>query len=264
MKLILLFSFVIIISLVLSVSCVNKEVPVTETYYETEYRQEPYTTTESYENKISHKGDNLLSQSNGGWTYILLNRASNRSINWAVVTALSEYPAVRSLPIQPSGENQRISVSLIKMDSNKLLSCSMANNRSPEGIKLGFKPKALPPDYSERISDCKRYYPFMTHDDCVEAVTGGASSSFDFMEGGRAILRAYSADFSFDELFNTSGWELIHIMSGSSYSVDYMWDEVQIETREVTKYNNVPVQVQKQRTVMQIKKVPFWEAIFSE
>jgi hypothetical protein len=34
---------VVAISLVFTVSCVTKEVPVTETYYETEYRTETYT-----------------------------------------------------------------------------------------------------------------------------------------------------------------------------------------------------------------------------
>jgi hypothetical protein len=41
-KLTLLFPFVMIICLVFSVSCVSKQVEVTETYYETEYRTESY------------------------------------------------------------------------------------------------------------------------------------------------------------------------------------------------------------------------------
>ncbi|GAG28032.1 unnamed protein product, partial [marine sediment metagenome] len=34
------------------------------------------------------------------------------------------------------------------------------------------------------------------------------------------------------------------------------------ETREVTKYRQVPVEVEKQRTVTEYKKVSMWELIF--
>jgi hypothetical protein len=37
---------VVVILLVFTISCISKEVPVTETYSETEYRTETYTTTE--------------------------------------------------------------------------------------------------------------------------------------------------------------------------------------------------------------------------
>jgi hypothetical protein len=261
-KLILLVSFIMIICLVLSVSCVSKEVPVTETYYETEYRQEPYTTTESYEHKISHEGDNLLSKSGGGETYIMLNRVGDRSIKWAIVTASTQYASIRSLAIQPSGKNQRISVSLSESNPKKLLSAIMMNSRSPEGIKLGFKSKPLPANYAAMASNCQRAFPFMTSSQCEESVIGGAASQFGFTGSAKTVINASSADFLFDDLFNVSGWALIDIMSGSSYSVDYVWDEVQMETKEVTKYRDIPVQVEKQRTVTETKKVPFWEAIF--
>jgi hypothetical protein len=255
--------FLLISLLVVTLSCVNKEVPITETYYETEYRQEPYTTTESYENKISHTGYNLLSQSGGGETYIMLNRVSDRNIKWAIVTASTQYPGVRSLSIQPSGKNHRISVSLSETNPKKLLSATMSNNRSPEGTKLGFKPKPLPPYYSEMVSNCQRAFPFMTSGQCEESVIGGAASQFGFTGSAKTVINASSADFLLDDLFNISGWALIDIMSGSSYSVDYVWDEVQMETKEVTKYRDIPVQVQKQRTVMQTKAVPFWEVFFT-
>jgi len=53
-------------------------------------------------------------------------------------------------------------------------------------------------------------------------------------------------------------------ISGGGGSVDeakLIWtDVIGTENREVTKERQVPVQVEKQRTVL--KKVPFWEAIF--
>lgn len=249
---------------IVTLSCVTKEFPITETYYETEYQQELYTTTEPYEHKISHQEDNLLSNSYGGETYILLNRVSDRSINWAIVTASNQYPVVRSLAIQSLGKNHRISASLSDNNPKKLLSAAMLNSRSQEGIKLGFKPKALPPGYAEMISNCQRAYPFLNSDQCAEAVIGGAASQFGFTGLGKGVVNASSADFLFDDLFNISGWALVDILSDSSYSVYYVWDEVQMETKEVTKYRNVPVQVQKQRTVIKTKEVPFWEAFFAQ
>lgn len=49
-------------------------------------------------------------------------------------------------------------------------------------------------------------------------------------------------------------------------SVALVWLDDIIEQRAVTKERqvpyDVPVQVEKQRSVMQAEKVPFWEAIF--
>jgi hypothetical protein len=51
-------------------------------------------------------------------------------------------------------------------------------------------------------------------------------------------------------------------------NVELIWSDNIIERKEVTKEKQVPyeisVQIEKQRTVMQTKKVPFWEAIFSK
>jgi len=45
-------------------------------------------------------------------------------------------------------------------------------------------------------------------------------------------------------------------------SVQIVWADQTVENRTVTKERQVPYQVEKQRTVMQMKKVPFWEALF--
>ena len=78
-------------------------------------------------------------------------------------------------------------------------------------------------------------------------------------------------EFSFDEMFETDGWALIYITSLPfqtrcflTMSVDYVWDDVETGTREATKYRDVPVQVEKQRTVTETRQVPFWQAIFGE
>jgi len=241
----------LIILLILTISCVNKE--VTETYYETENRQESYTTTEPYENLIPHKGDNPLSKNAGRTAVdILLNRTSDNNVRWAIVTASTQNPLVRTFAIQQSGKNHRISVSLSEGYPNFVLA-TMLNRRSPEGVKLGFQAKPLTPEQRAKIS------PFWTS---AEDIT--VASQFGFSGPGGDMTFPTSTGpgyFSFDDLFNTSGWALISIFYASSaYSVDYVWDEVRVETKEVTKYRDIPAQVEKQRTVIQ--KVPFWEVIF--
>jgi hypothetical protein len=75
-----------------------------------------------------------------------------------------------------------------------------------------------------------------------------------------------------DEIsFDTKGVKEFAILANTwnvhaIISVKLVWSDDIIEKRTVTKERQVPyevpVQVEKQRTVMQTKKVPFWEAIF--
>lgn len=55
-----IISIFAMIFLLVTSSCVTKEVEVTETYYETAYKQEPYKDTEQYEITTPH-ATNLLS-----------------------------------------------------------------------------------------------------------------------------------------------------------------------------------------------------------
>ena len=69
-------------------------------------------------------------------------------------------------------------------------------------------------------------------------------------------------DFPFDVMFQKGDWCLLEINATQSIQIDYVWDSVEIRTGPVTRTRPVPYEVEKQRTVIQIKKVPFWEAIF--
>lgn len=62
--------------------------------------------------------------------------------------------------------------------------------------------------------------------------------------------------------------DYVRINKYARLTVVLKWDETvtgtskRTETREVTKYRQVPVEVEKQRTVMKYKKVSTWELIF--
>jgi len=45
------------------------------------------------------------------------------------------------------------------------------------------------------------------------------------------------------------------------FSVKQIWTDQKIEQRVITKYREVPVQVQKQRTVTQYQKISIWEIL---
>lgn len=42
----------------------------------------------------------------------------------------------------------------------------------------------------------------------------------------------------------------------------YEWDDVELETRQLTKYHEVPVEVEKQRVVTKYEKTSMWELLF--
>lgn len=47
-----------------------------------------------------------------------------------------------------------------------------------------------------------------------------------------------------------------------SFEFTYEWTDVEIETKEVTEYREVPVEVEKQRTVTKYEKVSMWQLLF--
>ena len=87
----------------------------------------------------------------------------------------------------------------------------------------------------------------------------------------RIIFQPLDTSTENEITFDTEGIEEFAILVNSwneraVSSVRLVWSDDIIEQRTVTKElqvpYEVPVQVEKQRTVMQTQKVPFWEAIF--
>jgi hypothetical protein len=261
-KIITCLLFIILCLPVAILSCVNKEVSVIETYIENETQKVPYTTTETSTYTESHLGGNILTEEDSIGAYILINRVSDTSIKWAIVNGEKQNPTVHTFKTESPDKEQKISITLWNKKDD-LPAITMWNDRSSDGIKLGFQPFPLPAHYTDLIYDCQRKLPFLTFDQCKQMFIN-VESLYGFDESVGGSVGKSNVAFTFNQMFNKSGWALIRIFAQADYSLDYEWDEVQTKTTEVTKYNDVSTPVEKQRTVTKTVQVPFWEAWFGE
>jgi hypothetical protein len=248
-KLILLFSFVIIISLVFTVSCVSKEVQVTETYYETEYKTEykteTYTETEdvvvstsegkTFLNPVSQWQEAIYSKAAGsgiGMTYyygyeIDGNEHTRSEVIIKTSSAAPGYigvwdlTGVGQIPLKPGHLGGRIGT-------------------ASGGLSLYHDEQVWFDNLNAILTDSKRTLKFQPLDTSM-----GSEISFD-AEGIK----------EFAILVNSLNKRALQ-------SVQLVWSDDIIEKRTVTKERQipyqVPYQVEKQRTLMASKKVPFWE-----
>lgn len=256
------FTIVIIVLgiLILSISCVSKDVQVTETYYETEFRSEPYQSTEMYEIKNPHNTTiyNANETIDPDYVHLLFNKVDGSSIRWASVSSGTSFPVINEIRLRYEEKNLRITVK--RKGPSRV--CLINNGRNPEAVKLGFKPMnvvktnemvqaaqlrlGISPEFVDYILD-------------LVAIGYGNYNIFQHREEGQPNM----IEFTFNEMFNLENWALITIHP-KPMTVDFVWDDIQIKSREITKYRQIPVQIQKQRTVTQTKQVPFWETIFSK
>jgi hypothetical protein len=241
--------FVAVISIVFIVSCVTKEVPVTETYYETEYkteyRTETYTETE----------DVVVSTSEGK-TY---------------PTLVSEWQTGMYFKAEGSGTGMTY-YSGYEIDGNehaqsevKIRISSMAKGYI--GVYNLTGVGQIPPQPELRGS---------------RAPTASGEASLlpveqEWFDNLNAIVTDPQRVLSLEPMgngqeeiaFDAKGIEEFAILANSwnkncISSVKLVWPEDIVEKRIVTKERQVPyqvpVQVEKQRTVTKTEKVPFWEA----
>lgn len=333
--------FIVIISLVFTVSCVSKEVPVTETYYETEYTQEPYTDLAQVEtttpvstsllyNKCPYPLNNYLA--------ILFHR-TDKDIYWAIIKYGCFVPEVNNFELKQERKNYRIVVVQPTCYARVYRERNIVSLSAPRSGLEGFQPtwdnsnselgsfilwqadlatrtrsminrqfytmlypyamgtesmsEALEYDFSvgqaidgeqkiEEIISSKNTQesgglglPLVLTDSILTRLSVG----FDLMEqpvGIWDILHMSKVtklsemkppyEFPVDVMFQKGEWCLLMLQPLSclkdTVMIDYVYDDVESHTQEITKYRQIPHQVEKQRTVMQTKKVPFWEAIF--
>jgi hypothetical protein len=287
--------FVMVISLVFTVSCVSKEVPVTENYYETEYRTETYTTTEEYQIKTPHS--TTIYQFDGYYNdlfvLLLFNKDSDGNIHWARVSPGTSFPDIKTFKPELKGQNNRISIEVTGLYGGNPLQVYLDSGRDSEATKLGFKPLPLPNITRDVFKRALPLVPNFWIDSLIAWDAFGYGDNNTIKSGVQVeniinyeikmpdgttekyTTTEKSIEFLLDEMFLKEQWSLITIMWEGPTSMlweghnpeinmvtNYIWDDVSLNTREVTKYRELPEQVEKQRTVMQTKKVPFWEAIF--
>jgi hypothetical protein len=267
--------FVVAISLVFTVSCVSKEVPVTETYYETEYKTESYTALEQTPHSTTLM---QINEENIGEIYLFLfNMDNSGNINWAQATYRG-FSGIKTFKPESSGQNHRVSITGTKDCGCGQVGCTLLVGRTSEAIAAGFRPIESTLVQPLETAQQKAFYhswlekegPYIQYMEALN-ITGYDLSD----QEGSGMLGDSNVEFSFDKMFKKDGWALIEISPWYetnpekgllctpgcilTISISYIYDDI---GRESTKYREVPVQVQKQRTVTQTKKVPFWEAIF--
>lgn len=229
---------IMIISIVFIVSCVSKEVPVTEIYSETAYRTETYTTTENV--GINLKGGTIDLTPIIEWQAPLYFKTGGGGIENTFYKGYRIEPRPHSrITIEVSIAAGYIGVydltgigQITTKDMSIGQSCWI--DQTTGEIHYGWLN-----NLNDLISDSKRtlYAQYMGRQ---SEITFDANEIDEF-----AILT------------NT-------LIKSTIQSVKLTWPDQSVEEREVTRTRPVPYEVEKQRTVMQTKKVPFWEAIFSK
>lgn len=251
-RLSLFLGILIIISLVFTVSCVTKELPVTETYYETEYKTETYTETENvvvktvdgkeYLNPVDKWQTNL---------YFLPGGASPGKL---------AFPSVYELTYYYGYEITSAAYSRSRVEIN-FYSTALRQEGEIRVIDLtgvGQVPHKPEPPMRKFITETwgKKWL-----DDLNAVVTNPERILGNLLTG--------TGEAKNQIIFDASGITVFAIFANTwnQYavkSVELIWSDDTIEPKTITKERQVPVQVEKQRTVTTIEKIPIWEAVFGE
>jgi hypothetical protein len=244
-KLTLLFPFVMIICLVFSVSCVSKQVEVTETYYETKYRTETYT-------EVGEEQRDYLTPK---WTRYAFVYFTN--LEWAKAGAESYF------------DGYEISTAKLSKSQARLILSNLSQG-PPWGIQVinltGVGKLPLPPPrdplqektvYEKEVRKITTAPEFQEWFDNLNAIVTDPKHFISFTRSDEHTGRDIIVDVTGVEEFMV--WTCVPmLMSPIIEKVQLIWSE------EVTKERQVPYQVEKQRTVTTTEKVPIWEAIFGK
>jgi hypothetical protein len=240
---------IIISTLLFVISCVTKEVSVTETYYETEYKTE-------YKTETSTEIEDVVVSTSEGKTY--LNPVSKwyAGIYFKEAGSGSGGTYYYGYKIDAGGHTRSTVKIVVSLTQGRVVVCNLTNRgQFPSMPTTVSKWRDVNPKTGEL---------FLTQ--AEQTWLDDLNSILTNQEYNLGYARE-SGEISFD----TTGIEEFGIFANTwnAYtvsSVKLVWSDDVIEKRNVTKERQVsyqvPVQVEKQRTVIQTKKVPFWEAIF--
>jgi hypothetical protein len=285
-------------------------VPVTETYYETEYRTETYTTTEYV--AVNTKGGVVDLTPNKQWREILKDRTS-------ILSPFTSYYGYNISTIQHSKQNIKIVYSytglLIPVSNFLPNGTGIVNGTAlyihnltgigqitlPTNFKFGKQGQwtnidlediGLTGTYYNYIPTTQEqkwlegYYSKVGTPDTPKLLLTPTTGQFTFYEDPNYIPRRnglttlgvallgeihkYNCSIVVDAqgvedfaiITQTMKSDISSPLSTSIEIQSVQLIQLAIEEKTVTRERQVPYQVEKQRTVMQTKKVPFWEAIF--
>lgn len=270
-KTVLIYAVVFLTTcLVIPSSCVTKEVAVTETYYETEYRVETHFEIQ----------DTVIGQECG-------DDAMNWILQWhaPTLTMTSNFLGLTQIECDglwyfgyeiPDHDTTGIKVTLCKSFPGKLGFAYTAH-----AYDLGEDGQIAPPPGGQWVPDPQKigYYKWgdfpwshnladwitMANSRLSSARYLGQWKAWDFSIH-RGVVEA-SNIFEFDANGVTN---LGIIVCGANFewepvqAVNVKWCDDVTEKRKITKQVQVPYRVEKQRTVMETNRVPFWELIFRQ
>jgi hypothetical protein len=208
---------VLAVVLIFSLPIIQIPVRVTETYFETEYKEEPYTEIETY-------SEEATSGSTGGNSQIIFE------------DALISLGA----PIIPDRWGTEIAFNL---DIEGKTNVIVRGNWKVENFSHAIYATITNPRYH-----------------IVYQYRGAtATSQEDSIEFPANIPGIYIFRLSSDHVRLAKYGRLTLAMEWGGTSEQAT---EQVKTREVTKYREVPVKVEKERTVTQYSKGSVWEALF--
>lgn len=248
-----LFAGILVIWLLFTASCVTREVPVTETYYETEYQTETYTETENVVTQTVDGKERLGTvdrwQTN---LYFLPGGASPGKLAFPSVYELTYYFGYE-IPIT---EHSRSRVEI------NFYSTALKQEGEIRVIDLtgvGQIPHKPEPPMKAFITETwgKQWL------DDLNAVATNPERILG------SIVTGTGTETENQITFDTPGITEFAIFANTwnqntLKSVELVWSDDTIESRTVTKERQVPVQVEKERTVTTIEKVPVWEVILGK
>lgn len=258
---------VLAITLIFTASCVSKQVPVTKTYFETQYRTEEYSGNESVITTIQGEDD---LKSDRYWNIEELGM-------WYHSYELPQHDASQLILDIPPKEPQNYGGMVI------------CPPRFTVGVydmtKVGYLS-----EWDMPVPKCTNYYdvdnPKHTWTECN--LTEDERAAFEvWLDSVNSQLKSDLQLGGIDSLIlelkgtqpshiDVTGIKTVAIVvrSVNSYPglslrtdpisfVKLAWSDNITEEKIVTKQRQIPYQVEKQRTVMQTKKVPFWEVFSS-
>jgi hypothetical protein len=267
--------FTILIAIVFTISCVNKEVPVAETYheteYKTEYKTESYTTAEDVVVKTV-EGSELLNtkvQWRSSWVYLTGGKSD--------ITCYYGYDISSQ---EHSRSNVQISLNLQPQLHKGIVyavdltdACYDQSVRYPE-VLFGWL-------YSAIHRGCQLDQPTWKCAPMGSCMLDAREYMRHWLDGFNSLgensarilveLSADKATTEYDIAFDAKGIKEFAVIASvipevKPQIVKLTWSDDITEKQTVTKERQVPyevaVQLEKQRTVMQTQKVPFWEAVF--
>lgn len=275
----LFLTAIIVISFVFTISCVNKEIPATETYYETESKTESYTDNVSGEDELVLKAhwycENLVmgtqdTSYSGVWYlgYLLPKHTSSKVVIQTWERNASQNTSGLLSSQQNNDKNEMVTVYDVTTTGYMTeppfdIPIYTIYHYVYSGGMPDFKSRNVSAFEEQEFNKwLDQFNTSLSESNLGTQFSYGLSSTqgYEFDTTGAiavAVIIAGREGRIHQDLSQNSGYGFIPQTSFDTpiKSIKSVWSD------NITKQREVSYQVEKQRTIMQTKQVPFWEAI---